>query len=103
MVHISSRFGSLGFNQEPENRDLRISYSYRISKAAQNMLAVCLADELADEGISVDVVHPGSFISACGRKSATASAAETADRLVRWLDRPRPPGAPALTEPSGRM
>lgn len=99
IVHVSSRFGSLSYNRRAENRGLRISYSYRIAKAAQNMLAVCLANELEEEGVAVEVLHPGAFQSACGRDDATDSPAAVAERIGTWLS--SPPQELRLRETSG--
>ena len=51
---VTSRVGSLG-----ENRAGGI-YGYRMSKAAANMLGVCLSIDLAKRGIAVACLHPGS-------------------------------------------
>lgn len=84
ITNISSRFGSLSFNQEPDNKELQISYSYRISKAAQNMLSVCMGNELDALDISVDVIHPGTFIGGCGRQEATMAASEVASTIYNF-------------------
>lgn len=85
IINISSRFGSLSFNQEEQNRKMKISYSYRIAKAAQNMLAVCLANELNEFGVSVDVIHPGSFHSNCNPKDTIKSSGEIAKTILEWI------------------
>ncbi len=36
------------------------NYGYKMSKAALNMAAMCLATDLAPEGIAVMLLHPGA-------------------------------------------
>lgn len=51
---ITSRVGSLGDNQSGG------LYGYRMSKAAANMLGLCLARDLVGRGIAVVCLHPGT-------------------------------------------
>ena len=51
---VTSRVGSLGDNLSGGH------YGYRMSKAAANMLGVCLARDLVERGIAVVCLHPGS-------------------------------------------
>jgi len=51
---ITSRVGSIGENFTGG------LYGYRMSKAAANMLGVCLARDLAKRGIAVICLHPGT-------------------------------------------
>ncbi len=51
---ITSRVGSLAENF------VGGLYGYRMSKAAANMLGICLARDLAKRGIAVICLHPGS-------------------------------------------
>jgi len=102
IINISSRFGSLSFNQEEENRKLKISYSYRISKASQNMLAVCLSNDLADYGIIVDVIHPGSFVGGCGRSDATDDPSKIASMIYQWIESGQTSSLPRMKEIGGR-
>ncbi|MBI2801800.1 MAG: SDR family oxidoreductase [Gammaproteobacteria bacterium] len=51
---ITSRVGSLGENMSGG------LYGYRMSKAAANMGAICLAHDLKPRGIAVMALHPGS-------------------------------------------
>ncbi|MFQ3229448.1 SDR family NAD(P)-dependent oxidoreductase [Reinekea sp.] len=46
VINISSRRGSLSMQAAGAAKGSGCSYSYRISKAAQNMLTLCLADDL---------------------------------------------------------
>ena len=51
---ITSRVGSIGENFTGG------LYGYRMSKAAANMLGICLARDLAKRRIAVICLHPGS-------------------------------------------
>jgi NAD(P)-dependent dehydrogenase (short-subunit alcohol dehydrogenase family) len=51
---ITSRVGSIGENFTGG------LYGYRMSKAAANMLGICLARDLAKRGIAVICLHPGT-------------------------------------------
>jgi NAD(P)-dependent dehydrogenase (short-subunit alcohol dehydrogenase family) len=63
VVNVSSRWGSLYGNAVGAFGADVPSYSYRIAKAAQNMVTVCLSQELGREGIVVCALHPGQFRS----------------------------------------
>ena len=62
-----------------------LSYSYRVSKSAQNMLTLCLSQELRHEGISVCAVHPGTIRTDSGPPDPEMSAGEGAERLAAWI------------------
>ncbi len=53
VIFITSRMGSIGDNSSGG------AYGYRMSKAALNMAATCLAVELASANVSVGLFHPG--------------------------------------------
>lgn len=84
IINISSRFGSMSFNQRPEIAPLRMPYSYRIAKAAMNMFSVCLGNELKEQGITVNVIHPGQFIGGCGRFEPREDPAFVARRIIEF-------------------
>jgi NAD(P)-dependent dehydrogenase (short-subunit alcohol dehydrogenase family) len=54
---VTSRMGSIGDNGSGR------MYSYRMSKAAANMLGVNLYHELRPRGVSVMLLHPGTVAS----------------------------------------
>lgn len=85
VVNVSSRLGSLSKNAGGEFSGRGFSYAYRIAKAAQNMLSVCLAEEFSSAGISVLAIHPGLFKSATAASDATLSPEFAARRFYRWL------------------
>jgi len=53
VINVSSRLGSLARNASGEFARRGFSYSYRIAKAAQNMLTLCLADEFPAQCVRV--------------------------------------------------
>lgn len=61
------------------------SYAYRISKAALNMLTICLAEELGDSA-RCWAVHPGVLDTPTGRPGATNTPAGAAGQLVDLVD-----------------
>ena len=55
VVFISSKMSSVSL-QRPSGSN----YGYKMSKAALNMAAMCLATDLEPEGIAVMLLHPGA-------------------------------------------
>jgi NAD(P)-dependent dehydrogenase (short-subunit alcohol dehydrogenase family) len=88
VVNVSSRFGSVPRNLAGEFLPLNVSYSYRIAKAAQNMLTVCLSLEPGLKGVTVCAVHPGRF--ATGKLVANQTAPEAASRVADWIEQITP-------------
>lgn len=85
IINISSRLGSITRTAAGEFAGKKFSYSYRIAKASLNMLSACMAEEFAQHGIRVTVLHPGQFLSEAAAAGATMSAQEAAARICRWL------------------
>ena len=88
MVNITSRYGSVSRNASGDfrNNDGQVMYSYRIAKAAQNMLTLCLSQELDAYGIRVCAVHPGRLKTACGPLDADTEPSEAAHKLFEWIE-----------------
>jgi NAD(P)-dependent dehydrogenase (short-subunit alcohol dehydrogenase family) len=89
IINVSSRLGSLAAQAAGDFADRRTSYAYRIAKAAQNMLTVALAQELAGR-VRCWAVHPGSLTTAMGGSDADTAPRAAAARLGRLLDSPDP-------------
>jgi len=85
VVNITSRFGSIARTAAGDFPGNRYSYSYRVAKAAQNMLTLCLSQELSHDGISVCAVHPGRLRTDSGPPDPELSAEEGAERLADWI------------------
>lgn len=86
IVNVTSRLGSMASNAAGRFTELPASYSYRIAKAAQNMLTLCLGQELVKEGIAVCAVHPGRLLTALAAPDADTAADVAAQRLVSWIE-----------------
>ena len=81
IVLITSRFGSLEQNRRGDFKGIEVSYAYRIAKAAQNMLGVCMAGDSSLSGILVASINPGIVRTDLGGASAPHSADEAALRI----------------------
>ncbi|ENM5795798.1 SDR family NAD(P)-dependent oxidoreductase [Vibrio mimicus] len=89
IINISSRRGSLKMQSELAAKGSGCSYSYRISKAAQNMLTLCLADDLEDLGIKVVAIHPGRLLTAMGSSDADMSPKKSASQILDLVENKR--------------
>lgn len=79
LVTISSRMGSMGANTTGGE------YVYRSSKAAVNAVMRSLAVDLAAEGITVAVLHPGWVRTDMGGAGATLDVATSAAGLAQVI------------------
>jgi NAD(P)-dependent dehydrogenase (short-subunit alcohol dehydrogenase family) len=86
IVNLTSRLGSMGRNAAGEFSHLRVSYAYRIAKAAQNMLTLCLGQDPSMRGIAVYGLHPGKVATAIAAPDAVLSPAAAADRMADWIE-----------------
>ena len=85
VLNVSSRLGSMTRQARGDFQQLGTSYAYRISKAALNMLTVCLANELGGQ-LRCWAVHPGVLAIPAGRPGATRSVSEAARLLLDLAD-----------------
>lgn len=85
IVNVSSRLGSLQMVVNKEFQHLQTSYSYRIAKAAQNMLTICLGQELNEKGISVHAIHPGKLKTDSAAADADMDVQTGAKNIYQWL------------------
>lgn len=85
VVNVSSRLASLTRQADGTYRDLPTSYAYRIAKAAQNMLTICMA---AEQGAAIRVwaLHPGRLRTDMGMAGADLDPAVAADRLLELVE-----------------
>ena len=84
IANISSRMGSIGDNTSGD------AYGYRASKAAENMISVTLARDLAKENILSLALHPGHIRTRMGGSGGDMEADECAKRLVSLIDNATP-------------
>lgn len=88
VLNISSRLASLTRTARGDYWHREFSYAYRISKAALNMLTICLNEELKASNIGVVSIHPGKLntrISTTGADMTPAESAHNIFLLVRAL------------------
>lgn len=81
VLNISSRRGSMAKNASGEYWGSGSSYSYRIGKAAQNMLTLCLREDLHPHGITVAAIHPGRLKTALASADAHMNTADSAQKI----------------------
>lgn len=80
VINVTSRMASLTAQARGDFADLPGSYAYRISKAAQNMLTISVANELAGR-VRCWAVHPGALLT----DMALADAGKTAEAAAKEL------------------
>lgn len=100
IVNVTSRLGSVADQAAGRYAGFGTSYAYRVSKAAQNMLTVALADELAGR-VRCWAVHPGVIATGMGRPEAATSPAEAARRLADLLASPETASPRYVSLPDG--
>ena len=84
VVQVTSRMGSIGDN------GMGGYYAYRASKAALNMLTRSFARDMAAEGYTCVVVHPGWVRTDMGGATAPLSPAESVAGLLKVVDHLEP-------------
>jgi NAD(P)-dependent dehydrogenase (short-subunit alcohol dehydrogenase family) len=80
VVQMTSRMGSIDDNSSGG------AYAYRASKAALNMINKSLALDLAGEGFTCIVTHPGWVTTDMGGQGAPLSVQESAAGLLKVVD-----------------
>ena len=84
IVNITSRLGLMVQHQRGDFASGNFAYAYRIAKAAQNMLSLCLSDaELA--GCRVLSINPGLLQTASGLSDAVYLAEEGARAVLATI------------------
>ncbi len=86
IVNITSRLGSMTRNASGEFVGKPFTIAYRMAKAAQNMLTLCLHQQLADDGVRVYALHPGRVMTDSGSFDADISATDAAQRIAHWIE-----------------
>lgn len=86
VINLNSRLGSITRQSNGHYKHLTVSYSYRIAKAAQNMLTNCLKNELKGD-IQFISLHPGKLQTEMAQDDADLSPSEAAHRIVSSYER----------------
>ena len=87
IINISSRLGSMSRNAEGEFTGKGFSYGYRIGKGAQNMLTLCLSQELGAKGFIVCAMHPGRLLTSSGATDAHMTPYESAKKIYDLVEK----------------
>ncbi len=87
IVNITSRLGSMVQHQRGDFTGGDFSYAYRIAKAAQNMLSLCLSDDPELAGCRILSINPGLLQTASGSSDAVYSAAQGARAVLATIQR----------------
>ena len=85
IVNVTSRLGSLSAQARGDFAGLSTSYAYRVSKAAQNMVTVSLAQDLAGQ-VRCWAVHPGKLATGMGQADAVKPPRAAARELLELLE-----------------
>ena len=86
IINVSSRFGSIKKISTGELDDISCSYSYRIAKAAQNMLTQCMCREFKSSNLRFCSVHPGRLKTESASIDADKTPDEAAELLFEMLE-----------------
>ena len=86
IINVSSRFGSITKISTGELDDITCSYSYRIAKAAQNMLTQCMCREFKSSGLKICSIHPGRLKTDSASVDADKTPEEAAEMLFEMLN-----------------
>jgi len=87
IINVTSRLGSLTAQARGDYSDLSTSYAYKISKSAQNMLTISLAQDLAGR-VRCWAVHPGKMATGMGQADASKDPRQAARELRELVDSP---------------
>lgn len=86
IINVTSRLGSVLQHQRGDFDGKPFTYPYRIAKAAQNMLSLCMSSDPSLQGIVVASVNPGLLQTDSGSSDACFSAEQGAARMVALID-----------------
>ena len=87
IVNVSSRLASLTGQARGDFAHVGGSHAYRVSKAAQNMLTIALANELAGQ-VRCCAVHPGALMTDMALADASKPPEQAARELLELVDSP---------------
>lgn len=85
VLNLNSRLGSITRQANGTYDDITVSYSYRISKAAQNMLTNCLRKEFKGR-IRFISIHPGKMKTDIAQVDADIEPRVVANRIIQFYE-----------------
>jgi NAD(P)-dependent dehydrogenase (short-subunit alcohol dehydrogenase family) len=85
VLNLNSRLGSMTRQSSGTYNDITVSYSYRIAKAAQNMLTLCLRKEFK-ENIKFISIHPGKMKTDIAQIDADIEPKVTAKKVLKYFE-----------------
>ena len=86
IIKITSRLASVTQTVRGDFKDRSFSYSYRIAKAAQNMLSLCLANDPELASSVVLSINPGLLKTDSGSSDAEHSAEQGAAAVIATIN-----------------
>lgn len=87
VINVSSRLASIAAQARGDYADLKSSYAYRVSKAAQNMLTVAIATE-CQGWLRCWAVHPGALLTGMALADAAKPPEQAACELRQLVETP---------------
>jgi short-subunit dehydrogenase len=85
VLNLNSRFGSITRQGNGTYDNITVSYSYRIAKAAQNMLTNCLRKEFNNEMRFLSL-HPGKMKTSIAQIDADIEPRVVANRILKFYE-----------------
>lgn len=86
VINLNSRLGSITRQNNEAYKDINVSYSYRVAKAAQNMLTSCLRKEFKNN-IKFVSLHPGKMKTDIASKDADIEPIDVAIRILEFYEK----------------
>jgi len=83
VLNLNSRLGSITRQSNGTYKNINVSYAYRIAKASQNMLTVCLRREFKDN-IKFISIHPGKMNTKMAQIDANAEPKDIANKIFEF-------------------
>jgi short-subunit dehydrogenase len=84
-LNMNSRLGSITRQSNGSYNNITVSYSYRIAKAAQNMLTACLRKEFNGQ-IKFLSIHPGKMKTAIAQVDADVEPQDIARKILAHFE-----------------
>ncbi len=85
VLNLNSRLGSITRQSNGAYENITVSYSYRIAKAAQNMLTNCLRNEFKDK-IKFVSIHPGKMRTDIAQVDADIEPRVVANKIIQFYE-----------------